>query len=407
MEQSPWILNTSIRNNILFGEDLDNDKYNRIIEIWQLANDLETLEGGDLTEIGEKGINLSGGQKSRIGIARALYSNRDIILMDDPLSALDVLVKKQIFEKVILGELKGKTRVLITHSGDFIDQADKIIVLNKGRISHQGSFEELKDYDYFKKIIKNMKSRLANEDEEVKNSDTDINEESKNFVCSKVHKLTVNENKEKVSSGFKPYLNYLTYTKSTSIWAMLAVLFIILSKAFNISFDYYLLTWIKEVSSSSQNNVELFYKVLRITGVIALTSILLGFFELGFALSISSRLFKDMITRVVNAPVNLYFDVTPSGIIMNKFSKDIVVTESRLPTDVFGIIKKIMTTASVVVIAIYTTPLFAFIIPALILFGWDVFTKFSYWFLKVAWRHFYIILLMRVLKILNEINRNI
>ena len=98
IEQNPWILNQTIRDNILFGQRMIPEKYNETIEICQLLRDLEILPGGDMTQIGEKGINLSGGQKARVSIARAVYSNSDIILMDDPLSALDAHVKKEIFD---------------------------------------------------------------------------------------------------------------------------------------------------------------------------------------------------------------------------------------------------------------------------------------------------------------------
>ena len=100
IEQTPFILNATIRDNILFGEELDEERYNRTIKACQLGRDLEILNGGDLTEIGEQGVNLSGGQKARVSIARAVYANRDIILMDDPLSALDAHVKRKVFDKV-------------------------------------------------------------------------------------------------------------------------------------------------------------------------------------------------------------------------------------------------------------------------------------------------------------------
>ena len=138
IEQNPWILNQTIRNNILFGQNLDSQKYNETIEICQLARDLSILPGGDLTQIGEKGINLSGGQKARVSIARAVYANHDIVLMDDPLSALDAHVKKEIFEKVICHKLKDKTRLLATHAIDILDKVDRIIVIDQGRIIHQG-----------------------------------------------------------------------------------------------------------------------------------------------------------------------------------------------------------------------------------------------------------------------------
>ena len=100
VEQKPFILNKTIRDNILFGDELDPDRYNHTVQICQLGRDLEILEGGDLTEIGERGINLSGGQKARVSIARAVYTNADIVLMDDPLSTLDAHVKRKIFDRV-------------------------------------------------------------------------------------------------------------------------------------------------------------------------------------------------------------------------------------------------------------------------------------------------------------------
>ncbi len=99
-----------------------------------MTRDLEILPSGDLTEIGEKGINLSGGQKARVGLARAIYANKDLILLDDPISALDANVKKSIFKNVIMGELKTKTRILVTHAIDFLHLADKIIVIKDGKI---------------------------------------------------------------------------------------------------------------------------------------------------------------------------------------------------------------------------------------------------------------------------------
>lgn len=114
--------------------------YKKTIKISELTRDLEILPAGDETEIGEKGINLSGGQKARVGLARAIYSNKDLILMDDPISALDANVKKAIFEKVMLEHLKHKTRILVTHAVDFLSLVDRVIVLKEGRIVLQGNF---------------------------------------------------------------------------------------------------------------------------------------------------------------------------------------------------------------------------------------------------------------------------
>lgn len=152
-QQVPWILNKTIRENIVFGEDFDREKYEETINICELARDLEILPNGDQTEIGEKGINLSGGQKARIGLARAVYADREAVLMDDPISALDAHVKKRIFKNVFLGKLKNRTRILVTHAIDFLHLVDSIILLDKGKVIFKGNYKEVKDNMYLKKLV--------------------------------------------------------------------------------------------------------------------------------------------------------------------------------------------------------------------------------------------------------------
>jgi multidrug resistance-associated protein (MRP) len=143
--QQAWIQNATLKNNILFAEPLQSDFYDEVIDACALRPDLEILPGGDGTEIGEKGINLSGGQKQRVSLARAVYQNCDVYLLDDPLSAVDAHVGKHIFEHVIgpEGLLKDKTRILVTHSLTFLKDVDCIVVMKNGRISETGTYDEL------------------------------------------------------------------------------------------------------------------------------------------------------------------------------------------------------------------------------------------------------------------------
>ena len=135
--QTPWLQNATLRYNITFGKAFKDSTYNKVIDSCSLQPDLDILAGGDMTEIGEKGINLSGGQKQRVSIARSIYSNRDIYLLDDPLSAVDAKVGKHIFENVIgpEGLLKNKTRLLVTHGISYLPQTDMILVVKNGTIS--------------------------------------------------------------------------------------------------------------------------------------------------------------------------------------------------------------------------------------------------------------------------------
>lgn len=145
--QQAWIRNCTFKDNILFGLPYDRKKYNQVINACALKADIDILSAGDQTEIGEKGINLSGGQKQRISLARAAYSDADVYLFDDPLSAVDSHVGKHIFEEVIgpNGILAKKTKILVTHGIVFLPQVDNIYVMKDGEVSESGTYKELLD----------------------------------------------------------------------------------------------------------------------------------------------------------------------------------------------------------------------------------------------------------------------
>ena len=201
VEQKPFILNKTIRDNILFGEELCPDRYNHTIKICNLGRDLEILDGGDLTEIGERGINLSGGQKARVSIARAVYADAEIVLMDDPLSALDAHVKRKVFDQVLCKGLASKTRLLVTHAVDFLDRVDRIIVIEKGKITLDGTFEELKHEEYFNTIVKSInKDKKSDNDSKSDSSESEKESdiETKNYMSTVGTKIIDEEEEEKV-----------------------------------------------------------------------------------------------------------------------------------------------------------------------------------------------------------------
>lgn len=154
MAQSAWIQNTSLRNNILFGQTFDEARYEEVLDACALKPDLQVLPAGDQTEIGERGINLSGGQRQRVALARAAYSDADVYLLDDPLSAVDVHVGRQLFEWVFgpqgLLAKRGATRLLVTHGIHYLPKVDRIVCLADKTIRERGthkrnsvSYEEL------------------------------------------------------------------------------------------------------------------------------------------------------------------------------------------------------------------------------------------------------------------------
>ena len=143
--QIAWVFSGTVRENILFGEPYDESKYTRIIEACALTEDIHKFPNGDQTVVGERGEVLSGGQRARVSLARAVYADADIFLLDDPLSALDFKVGRHIFEKCIKGLLSHKTRVLTSHQEHHMKEADNVIVLYKGRVLGSGSFSDLKE----------------------------------------------------------------------------------------------------------------------------------------------------------------------------------------------------------------------------------------------------------------------
>ncbi|KAJ2821040.1 hypothetical protein GGI24_004321, partial [Coemansia furcata] len=155
--QQAWIMNATLRDNILFGHQFDPELYDRVLDACALRPDLEMLPAGDMTEIGEKGINLSGGQKARVSLARAVYAQADIYILDDPLAAVDAHVGKHIFTHVLgpQGMLKTRARILVTNAVEYLGNVDRVIMLRDGQVVECGLFSRIMDnrgeiYDYIK-----------------------------------------------------------------------------------------------------------------------------------------------------------------------------------------------------------------------------------------------------------------
>ena len=178
--QTPFIQNNTLKNNILFFHEFNAEKYNKVLKISELLPDLEILKGGDMTEIGERGINLSGGQKARVSIARALYSDSDIYLLDDPISALDAHVGRNIINNVLCDYLKNKTRILVTHAIQYCDRADRIVYMKDGKIEWKGDFQSLEEQEFYKNIV--IKKKEEEDNLQKKNSEKiDFNNKSNNI----------------------------------------------------------------------------------------------------------------------------------------------------------------------------------------------------------------------------------
>ena len=190
--QQAWMQNATLRHNIMFGKEYERLTYNKVVAACALEPDLQILPSGDQTEIGEKGINLSGGQKQRISLARSVYNDGDIYLLDDPLSAVDAHVGKHLFDNVIGpgGLLRDKTRVLVTHSVRYLPLVDKIVVMKDGRISEVGTYKGLLDQgkDFASFLIQYIQEE---EDKLLEGQDTEGLQLVKADLVSKMGQKTV------------------------------------------------------------------------------------------------------------------------------------------------------------------------------------------------------------------------
>lgn len=159
--QQAWIINATVKENVSFGKKFDEEKWQKCVDACCLAADLEVLQAGADTEIGEKGINLSGGQKQRISLARALYQDADVYILDDPLSAVDVHVGRHIFEKFIDGAIKEKARLLVTNQLQYLHHAHKIVLIDAGEIIAQGTYEECLQNESFARLLAEHNSQAG------------------------------------------------------------------------------------------------------------------------------------------------------------------------------------------------------------------------------------------------------
>jgi len=214
--QEPWIITGSIRQNILCGSEMDPERYHRVIRATALEKDFKQLPMGDYSVIGEGGVSLSGGQKARINLARCLYVDADIYLLDDPLSAVDIHVGTHLFEKAIKRFLHGKIRVLVTHQLQHLKDTDKILLLKLGRVEFNGSYRE------FKKIglkITTTEDEHDSDEEVFGQEPTPISSKSLPFISEDVDNISENSSESFRKRSILKYSRRQSRRRSGSSYA--------------------------------------------------------------------------------------------------------------------------------------------------------------------------------------------
>ena len=366
--QTPWIINDTIKGNIILNKSYEEELYQHVIGICELEKDLLSLQGGDFTEIGDKGEYLSSGQKIRISIARAVYSNSDIYLFDDPLSSLDPSIKNNIFRKVIKGYLKSKTVLLVTNELQYIPEMKHVIHMHDGVIDFIGTAEEaMQQYfylEYFKddsekeeniekkkkkEIEKEKEMELERENEiKLKNNinigsrflselnDTDsesinkfslfgVMKQKRTKYTYNSHIKKANENNSNKDSlmidmeSLKVIINY----SGGLFFVILLVLINIIWKLCESGSDYILMVWSSDSKMNERKN-----KIFLTTYALISLGAIIFIFSRNFAIvraimEFNQKMHDTLIKKLLKAPINLFYDLVPRSHILNRLSKDL------------------------------------------------------------------------------------
>ncbi|XP_065858694.1 ABC transporter C family member 10-like isoform X1 [Euphorbia lathyris] len=367
--QVAWIQTGTIQENILFGSKLDEVRYQEVIERCSLVKDLEMFQFGDLTQIGEKGVNLSGGQKQRIQLARALYHDADVYLLDDPFSAVDAHTATFLFNEYVLRALSGKTVLLVTHQVDFLPAFYSILLMSGGEIIRQATYEELMaSSQEFQDLVNAHKNTAGSSEGQNyipsgERTETYKDEIQKAYIQEQLREpmadqLIKEEEREVGDTGFKPYMQYLRHGKGFlyfSVGNIFHVMFLIGQLIQN----YWLAA-----------NIENFHvsRIFLFT-IYTTTGLTVAFFMLLRSLSIvplgcgaSRSIFSTLSASLFRAPMSFY-DSTPIGRILSRVSFDLSIIDIEVAYRMITIGIILTSYSNFAVLAFLTWPVLFVIIP--------------------------------------------
>ncbi|KAF9959717.1 hypothetical protein BGZ72_008964 [Mortierella alpina] len=378
--QQAWIVNATLKDNIVFGNVFDQAKYDHIIMACGLLPDIAMLPAGDQTEIGERGINLSGGQKQRVSLARAAYEDADVYLFDDPLSAVDAHVDQHLWQNLIgpNGLLKGKTRVLVTHAIHHLEQADQIVVIRDGKVSETGKYGALMaNKDAFYQLLTdysvNQGKQRHNDETTGDVSNSEDEDDTTQDGCEKVSDAIVKKDdkaeliaEEKVVIGSVSWNVYKIYARAASYkWSVAVVILFVAAQAVQIGTNLWLKHWASVAGTGE--DVGMF---LGVYGALIVVFMLLNVGSSYVAMVLaairaSTRLHDRLLTTMMRLPMS-FFDTTPLGRIVNRFSSDFFGIDELTPWNFINVLVCGSSVLGTIVVIATTTPIFLAIVPPLL-----------------------------------------
>ncbi|XBW36311.1 hypothetical protein QEN19_001894 [Hanseniaspora menglaensis] len=420
--QNPWIINASIRENVVFGKRFDADFYEKTIKACSLDTDLTMFTDGDKTVVGEKGLQLSGGMKARVALARAVYSRADIYLLDDPLSAVDEHVAKHLLKHVLgpHGLLQSKCRVLATNKISSLNMSDSVTLLENGTVAERGHFDDLIKLGDSSKLCRliNEFGKKGNNDEEQKEDLTEGKELKKvedlidnikesaslNSQVSKeleafedlIDKRSLRrasdatlksigffegsegtgneETKEKREVGKVKWDIYLEYAKACNPkFVVVCIICIILSMFLSVLGNVWLKYWSEKNTEAGDNPNFKFYSLIYLFfGVSSAFANLVGIVILWVFCTIqgSKKLHDGMITTIMKAPMS-FFETTHTGRILNRFTNDIYKIDEMLGRTFMQFFSNVIKVTFTIIVITFTTWQFVFlIIPLMVVYSY-------------------------------------
>ncbi|XP_036147849.1 multidrug resistance-associated protein 4 [Monomorium pharaonis] len=411
--QEPWLFGSTVRDNILFGQPYDKARYTQVTNVCALTKDFRQFPQGDMTMVDDRGVSLSGGQRARINLARAIYKQADLYLLDDPLSAVDTRVARQLYSKCITDYLYGKTRILVTHQLQFLKRVDHIVVLDRGFVKMQGSYNELiQSNNDFIEMMNNFNYEAQRREEKIKrasemsirnislmrrasglstaNSTTDSVINDSDYV----ENIPEGEMMAHGRISGRVYKEYFHHGGNYFILLMLLLSFVI-SQIAIIGNDYWLSYWtnledirrinnvseVKQYANMYDDNFLKSIFTLNPDGLLStvdaiyiytfcIACIAIAFFRnflyVKICMNSSCNLHNIMFSNLLQARMS-FFNANPSGRILNRFSKDMGTMDETLPKVMLESFQLICTLCGVMIMEVILNPWMLIIIMVLII----------------------------------------
>ncbi|KAK9750964.1 hypothetical protein RND81_02G233000 [Saponaria officinalis] len=357
--QSSWIQTGTVRDNVLFGKDMDKAFYEDVLEACALNKDIQMWADADLCVVGERGINLSGGQKQRIQLARAIYSNADVYFLDDPFSAVDAHTGAHLFKRCLMETLSEKTVVYVTHQLEFLDASDIVLVMKDGRIIQSGKYEDL-IRDTSGELVSQMTAHKKSLEQVNSNDKKNISAKKpvsgvpislieENFPCLIQYDSVQKSNEEETLRGRVNWNVYSDFVLAAYKGALVPVILLcqILFQGLQMCSSYWI-AWATEKEGRVSNSQLIGYFLLFSGGSCVF---ILGrtVFLSTIAIKTAHSMFNDMISSVFGAPIS-FFDFTPSSRILTRTSTDQSTVDMDIPYRLAGLVFALIQLVSIIVL---------------------------------------------------------